>query len=129
MTTESLIINYGINDRVGVYLFHHIIIVLYVCKRYYVAMPNGDIAGIIIILMILVFVEIKRLTVNYLSELSKNSKFYLSELSNFLIFVSDYQVLFAMQEYIQRNIDVAVYLNISENSAIPTLKQTMPYAI
>ena len=129
MTTESLIINYGINDRVGVYLFHHIIIVLYVCKRYYVAMPNGDIAGKIIILMILVFVEIKRLTVNYLSELSKNSKFYLSELSNFLIFVSDYQVLFAMQEYIQRNIDVAVYLNISENSAIPTLKQTMPYAI
>ena len=111
MTTESLIINYGTNDRVGVYLFHHIIIVLYVCKRYYVAMPNGDIAGIIIILMILVFVEIKRLTVNYLSELSKkglnylselskNSKFYLSELSNFLIFVSDYQVLFAMQEYI-----------------------------
>ena len=68
--------------------------------------------------MILVFVEIKRLTVNYLSELS-----------NFLIFVSDYQVLFAMQEYIQRNIDVAVYLNISEDSAIPTLKQTMPYAI
>ena len=68
--------------------------------------------------MILVFVEIKRLTVNYLSELS-----------NFLIFVSDYQVLFAMQEYIQRNIDVAVYLNISENSAIPILKQTMPYAI
>ena len=63
--------------------------------------------------MILVFVEIKRLTVNYLSELSKkglnylselskNSKFYLSELSNFLIFVSDYQVLFAMHEYIQR---------------------------
>lgn len=92
-------------------------------------MPNGDIAGKIIILMILVFVEIKRLTVNYLSELSKNSKFYLSELSNFLIFVSDYQVLFAMQEYIQRNIDVAVYLNISEDSAIPTLKQTMPYAI
>lgn len=81
-------------------------------------MPNGDIAGKIIILMILVFVEIKRLTVNYLSELS-----------NFLIFVSDYQVLFAMQEYIQRNIDVAVYLNISENSAIPILKQTMPYAI
>ena len=35
-------------------------------------------------IMILVFVEIKRLTVNYLSELSKNSKFYLSELSNFL---------------------------------------------
>ena len=69
-------------------------------------------------IMILVFVEIKRLTVNYLSELS-----------NFLIFVSDYQVLFAMQEYIQRNIDVAVYLNISEDSAIPTLKQTMPYAI
>ena len=68
--------------------------------------------------MILVFVEIKRLTVNYLSELS-----------NFLIFVSDYQVLFAMQEYIQRNIDVAVYLNISEDSAIPILKQTMPYAI
>ena len=98
-------------------------------QSYYVAMPNGDIAGKIIILMILVFVEIKRLTVNYLSELSKNSKFYLSELSNFLIFVSDYQVLFAMQEYIQRNIDVAVYLNISENSAIPTLKQTMPYAI
>ena len=32
-------------------------------------------------IMILVFVEIKRLTVNYLSELSKNSKFYLSELS------------------------------------------------
>ena len=32
MTTESLIINYGTNDRVGVYLFHHIIIVLYVCK-------------------------------------------------------------------------------------------------
>ena len=81
-------------------------------------MPNGDIAGKIIVLMILVFVEIKRLTVNYLSELS-----------NFLIFVSDYQVLFAMQEYIQRNIDVAVYLNISEDSAIPTLKQTMPYAI
>lgn len=90
--------------------------------------------------MILVFVGIKRLTanylselskkgVNYLSELSKNSKFYLSELSNFLIFVPDYQVLFVMQEYIQRNIDVAVYLNISENSAIPTLKQTMPYAI
>ena len=68
--------------------------------------------------MILVFVEIKRLTVNYLSELS-----------NFLIFVSDYQVIFAMQEYIQRNIDVAVYLNISEDSAIPILKQTMPYAI
>lgn len=68
--------------------------------------------------MILVFVEIKRLTVNYLSELS-----------NFLIFVSDYQVLFAMQEYIQRNIDVAVYLNILENSAIPILKQTMPYVI
>ena len=43
---------------------------------------------------------------NYLSELSKNSKFYLSELSNFIIFVPDYQVLFAMQEYIQRNIDV-----------------------
>ena len=81
-------------------------------------MPNGDIAGKIIILMILVFVEIKRLTVNYLSELS-----------NFLIFVSDYQVLFAMQEYIQRNIDVAVYLNILENSAIPILKQTMPYVI
>ncbi len=79
--------------------------------------------------MILVFVEIKRLTVNYLSELSKNSKFCLSELSNFLIFVYDYQVLFAMQEYIQRNIDVAVYLNISEDSAIPILKQTMPYAI
>ena len=87
-------------------------------QSYYVAMPNGDIAGKIIILMILVFVEIKRLTVNYLSELS-----------NFLIFVSDYQVLFAMQEYIQRNIDVAVYLNILENSAIPILKQTMPYVI
>ena len=67
--------------------------------------------------MILVFVEIKRLTanylselskkgMNYLSELSKNSRFYLSELSNFLIFVPDYQVLFVMQEYIQRNIDV-----------------------
>ena len=87
-------------------------------QSYYVAMPNGDIAGKIIILMILVFVEIKRLTVNYLSELS-----------NFLIFVSDYQVLFAMQEYIQRNIDVAVYLNILENSAIPILKQTMQYVI
>ena len=95
MTTESLIINYGTNDRVGVYLFHHIIIVLYVCKRYYVAMPNGDIAGKIIILMILVFVEIKRLTVNYLSELSKKG----------------------------------LYLNISEDSAIPILKQTMPYVI
>ena len=56
--------------------------------------------------MVLVSVGIKRLTMNYLSELSKNSKFYLSELSNFLIFVLDNQVLFVMQEYIQRNIDV-----------------------
>lgn len=43
---------------------------------------------------------------HYLSELSKNSRDYLSELSNFLIFVLDNQVLFVMQEYIQRNIDV-----------------------
>lgn len=46
-------------------------------QSYYVAMPNGDIAGKIIILMILVFVEIKRLTVNYLSELSNFLSLYL----------------------------------------------------
>lgn len=66
---------------------------------------------------------------HYLSELSKNSRDYLSELSNFLIFVLDNQVLFVMQENIQRNIDIVAHSRISEKSATPTPKLTMPCVI
>lgn len=73
--------------------------------------------------------ELSKKGMDYLSELSKNSRNYLSELSNFLIFVLDNQVLFVMQDYIQRNIDIVAHSRISEKSATPTLKLTMPCVI